>query len=250
MPRGIRTSILDVLAHNKFVASDAEVGKLAEMNLSAIQTEDNVRGVYLKVLVAGVQQATKPVGRRKAGDSKVALTKVHERFYAVVLKAITTPEVADEDGLDREAKMLRALERNRRSNFARTARSALSGFLEAGGDVHTLNVMTVTKRELLAFAASIERTTEPTQEELAHKTSLAVDRVEEMARQLADEDKDAAVVLIEEAMAKLANLLAELGRDSTTKTMVAIKEHRPLRLGEGTFWPMGKSIAPPKESIQ
>lgn len=252
MARTTKSSIVDQLtAANFVVSSDAQVEALAKVNLGAVQTQENVRGVYLKVLVAGVQQDTKPVGRRKAGDSAAALEKVHERFYAAVLRAITTPEVADDPSLDQETKTLRTLERNRRSNFARTARSVLKGFLSAGGDIHSLDATKVTKNELRAFTAS--KVIPPAgAEELEHKSTLAVSRVEEVARQLADTDKELAVQVVEEAMAKLANLLAEFGRDPTKSTVISIREHRPLRLDEGTFWPMARTSVPQggKESVQ
>lgn len=251
MARVIKSTIVEQLAAAAFVVtSDSQVEALARMNLDAEQTQDNVRGVYLKVLVAGVQRETKPVGRRKAGNAATALEKVHERFYAAVLKAVTTPDVADDPTLDRESKTLRGLERNRRSNFARTAHSVLKSFLSAGGDVLELDATKVTKNELRAFTSSV--TSAPAGvEELEHKTTLAVNRVEEVARQLADSDKDAAVQVVEEAMAKLANLLAEFGRDPTKSTVIAIREHRPLRLDEGTFWPMARTSVPQgKESVQ
>lgn len=247
MPTGIPKAkgVVEALAKSHFIATDDQVEVLARMNVSGIQTLENVGGSYLKVLVAGLQKAGKPAGRgRKIGEILDALGQVHERFYAAVLRGITTPDVADDETLDKELRTARSLERNRRSNFARSAKSLVNKFIDSGGDIFTLNASTVTKSELQAFVLSMRQRSQASGVTLEHKAQLAMTRVEEAARELADDDKDAAVAMVSETMAKLTNLLSELGRDFTTKTLVAVKEHRPLKLGEGMFWPMGRATSP------
>lgn len=249
MPTGIPKSkgVVEALAKSNFVASDEQIETLARLNLTGLQQTDNVRGSYLKVLVAGVQKAIgKPAARgaRKLSEAAEVLAQVHERYYAAVLKGITTPDVADDESLDRDARTARSLERNRRSNFARSAKSLVNKFIDSGGDVMTINATTVTKTELQSFVLSMRQKLQATGVTLEHKAQLAMARIDEAARELADEDKEAAVTLVSETMAKLTNLLSELGRDFTTKTLVAVKEHRPLKLGEGMFWPMGRAVAP------
>lgn len=250
MARGIKVSVVDQLIASKFAATEAQVENLARMNLSAVQTSENVRGIYLKVLVTGTQneidEARKAGASRKkaAIDAGAMLEQVHERYYAAVMKAVTTPDVADDVTLSQEDKTLRSLERNRRGIFARSARSTLASFIKAKGDVMSLDATKVTKRELQAYTDSQQQSAGTSQETLEHKTALAVSRVEEVARQLADADKDSAVQVVEEAMAKLANLLAEFGRDPTKSTVISIREHRPLRLDEGVFWPMARTSVP------
>lgn len=249
MPTGIPKAkgIVELLTKHNFNATEEQIEVLARMNLTGIKTQDSVRGSYLRALVAGVQKPGKPAGKRgrpQALDIVEALDQVHERFYAAVLRGVTTPEVADDESLDREARTFRSLERNRRSNFARSAKSLVGKFIAAGGDVFTLNAATVTKAELQAFVLSMRQRLNATGVTLEHKAQLAMTRVEEAARELADGDKDAAVAMVSETMAKLTNLMAELGRDFTTKTLVAVKEHRPLKLNEGMFWPMGRASSP------
>lgn len=247
MPTGIPKSrgVVEALTKSNFVATEEQVESLARLNLSGLQQTDNVRGSYLKVLVAALQKTGKPSGRgRKATEVMESLTAVHDRFYEAVLRGITTPDVADDETLDREARTQRSLERNRRSNFARSAKSLVNKFIDAGGDVFTINASTVTKAELQSFVLSMKQRIQATGVTLEHRAQLAMTRMEEAARELADEDKDAALTLVSETMAHLTNLLSELGRDFTTKTLVAVKEHRPLKLGEGMFWPMGRAVAP------
>lgn len=246
MPTGIpkAKSVVVVLAKNNFAATEDQIETLARMNLSGIQTQDSVRGSYLRALVAEIKKTAKPAKRGRLSEVADVLGQVHERFYAAVLRGVTTPEVADDETLDREIRTTRSLERNRRSNFARSAKSLLNKFIDAGGDIQTLNAATVTKAELQAFVLSMKQRLNATGVTVEHKAQLAMARVEEAARELADDDKDAAVAMVSETMAKLTNLLSELGRDFTTKTLVAVKEHRPLKLNEGMFWPMGRATSP------
>lgn len=248
MPTGIPKSkgVVEALIKSNFVATEEQVETLARLNLSGLQQTDSVRGSYLKVLVAGVQKAMKPGARgaRKLTEAVEVLAQVHERYYNAVLKGITSPDVADDESLDREIRTARSLERNRRSNFARSSKSLVNKFVDSGGDIMTINATSVTKAELQSFVLSMRQKLAATGVTLEHRAQLAMTRIEEAARELADEDKDAALSVVSETMAKLTNLLSELGRDFTTKTLVAIKDHRPLKLNEGMFWPMGRATAP------
>lgn len=244
MPRGIPKdrTVLDQLIKSHFMATDEQIETLARLNLTSIQGLDNVRGAYLKAVVSGVQRAAKP-GKRPASQIAEVLDTVHERYYAAVLRGVVSKEIADEEGLSQEEKTFRSLERNRRSNFARTAKNTVANFIKAGGDIFTLDAMTVTKTELHAFAVSVKSRATGGTATPEHKAVLASSRLEEAARELADDDKDKAIQTVQEAMARLANLLTELGIESTTRTTVAVRDHKMLRLPEGSFWPMGKSVA-------
>lgn len=244
MPRGIAKdrSLIEELTRAHFLATDDQVKALAGRYATGLQAQDTVRGCYLKVLTAATIKAAKPA-KGKASEIMTYLEKVHEGYYAIVMKGVTTPEIAEDESLDQEQRTIRSLERNRRSNFARSAKGALTAYLKAGGDLFQLNPDTVTKRELQTFVTAMrEKNAEP--KSLQHRAELAVTRIEEMCRELADEDQDAAMVTVQELMARMTNFMAEMGRDATTKTLVAVKEHRPLRLREGMFWPMSRAIAP------
>lgn len=244
MPRGIKKdrTLIEELTKAHFLATDDQVRLLAGRYATGLQAQDSVKGCYLRVLTAATIKAAKPA-KGKASEIMEHLDKVHESYYALVMKGVTTPDIADDESLDQEQRTLRSLERNRRSNFARSAKTALTSYLKAGGDLFQLDPDTVTKRELQAFVTAM-RNKESEPKTLKHRAELAVGRIEELCRELADEDKDSALVTVQELMARMTNLLAEMGRDFTTKTIVAVKEHRPLRLREGMFWPMGKAIAP------
>lgn len=239
MPRGIRKdrSLIDELTKAHFLATDEQVQLLAGRYSTGLQAQDSVRGCYLKVLTAATIKAAKPA-KGKQTEIMAHLDSVHEGYYALVIKGVTTPDVADDESLDQEQRTARSLERNRRSNFARSAKTSLTTYLKAGGDLFRLDPDTVTKRELQTFVTAMrQRSAEPGA--LKHRTELAVTRIEELFRELADEDKPTALSTVQDLMNRMGNLLSEMGRDAATKAGVAVREHRPLRLREGIFWPMG-----------
>lgn len=243
MPRGIPKdrSLIDQLAKAHFLATDEQIRALAGRYVNGLQAQDSVRGSYLKVLTAATIKAAKPA-KGKASEIMEHLDKVHDHLYEIVVKGVTTPDIADDEHLDAEVRTLRSLERNRRSNFARSAKGSLVAYLKAGGDLFALDPVTVTKAALQAFVISMRaKTADAT---TLHKAEAAVERIETLCRELADEDQDVAVQTVQELMGRMANLLTEFGKEHTTKTLVAMKEHRPLKLAEGMFWPMGRAVAP------
>lgn len=252
MPRGTSKAIsgFDELVKAGFLATDKQVEQLAGKYLSGLQSQDAVKGTYLKVLVAGTIKAV-PVNAKTPNPSEVLkfLDETHEHYYAAVLRGVNTSDVRDDDKLEQAERTLRSLERNRRSNFARSAKSLLVTYVKASGDLFALKPESVTKQELQAYITAMRERIHESPETLEHKANLASDRTEELVRQLADNDEDAAIKVIQTAMNKLAGLLAELGKKSTRKTIVAVKEHRPLQLDEGLFWPMAGAVAPaPREA--
>lgn len=238
MARGISKdqTLIDQLTAARFVASESQIQLLASRYTNGLQTQDWVRGSYLKVLIAGTQKAAVEAGAKTPDLLLESLNKIHEAYYAIVLRGIATPDVADAEGLDPEERTTRSLERNRRSNFARTAKAVLAAYIKAGGDLMRLDVTTTTKTELQAFATSMRGANDDMSAQ--HKAQLAADRVEQLVRELADEDQKQAIRTVQELMARMSAILTEFGCQTTTKTMVALREHRPLKLAEGTFWPM------------
>lgn len=251
MPRGVSKAILgfDELVKAGFLATDKQVEQLAGRYLSGLQSQDAVKGTYLKVLVAGTLKSLPSNDKTpKAAEVLKFIEETHEHYYAAVLRGVSTPDVRDDDKLEQAERTLRSLERNRRSNFARSCKSLLVTYVKANGDVLTLKPEQVTKQELQAYITAMRERIHESPETLEHKACLASDRTEELVRQLADNDEDAAMKVIQMAMNKLAGLLAEMGKKSTRKTIVAIKEHRPLQLDEGLFWPMVGAVSGPREA--
>ena len=147
---------------NGYLADPAQVEQLARDYLSNLDGGNRAAGSYLRILVAGCQvrlNAFKRTPGRK--DAERVLEEVTDTYYPAVLRGITTPEVADDPTLPAAESTRRARERNRRTNFARTAKSVLARFIRAGGDVRALVVGELTKASLREFSAQNGTTATP-----------------------------------------------------------------------------------------
>lgn len=145
---------------------------LARLSASGDAIVGRVGGVYLRVLVAEAKRAAgndmRPVAlgaamtatQRQRVD-RDAVDTANAPLYAAVMDGVTTADVAYDHTLATADNRARALERNRRSNFARTAVSTLRTWLRTGGALNALDVATVTKAGLTAdivAARALDRT--------------------------------------------------------------------------------------------
>lgn len=210
-------------------------GQIGEVTRQHVQGEATVllaRGMYLKGLVANTQDAlgvavrtrSAPAGRFGAASEEMraehikALELVHSGFYEEVLANI--PEGS-------------AIQRNKDSGFARTAKSRLRSWIRAGGDIRSLAAPKVTVKSLTVERGDVARTPAQLKAVMVRQaTGLA-----ESAGTLAGADKQSAIEAIETVMSQLAVKLTELGVTATTDPKKARAEHRPFRLKEGIFWP-------------
>lgn len=151
------------LEDHDFVATDQDILDLATTVLAASQQSDTGRRNYLKTLVATAQKelGVAPRLRSTPGADKLdaeatkqqiaALNAVHERFYAIVTQvAQESVPVGTKD---------RGIEVNRRTNFARTALSAIRRWVRAGNDLTALAARSVTKAALAIDAPRRRRPT-------------------------------------------------------------------------------------------
>lgn len=115
---------------------------------------------YLSLLVDAMQSQLGKTRRGKVNSLQQAqvLAEVDKRFYAAVLRGVTTDDIAIEEDLDVDEQRRRSLERNRRSAFARTAKSTVSAYITAGLDVRELDPKTVSKAALRKAVAPPEST--------------------------------------------------------------------------------------------
>lgn len=230
-------NVVESLTAAKYVATPDQIAQLARFNLKSLEGSESVRGVYLKCLIAGVQKdLTESVTELE--QDKV-LQQVHERYYGAVLKAVTTREIKDSAKLPVEERRVRAQERNRRSNFARSAKSTLLNFIRADGDVQTLDADKITKGELHAFAVSMAVPRMPAKP-LSQRVVERLGDFEELVRELADADKPRAVQALEQSMERLSVLMIELGATYTDRGEIAVRDHKIWRTPAGTFWPIIK----------
>jgi hypothetical protein len=138
---------------NKYAMTDIQVESFARDMVGAVDAVNSGRTTYLRVLVTQCQATLGKVKRGKTltGETQLSvLGDVADRLYAAVLRGITTPEIAPEEGLAKEEATRRSIERNKRSTFARSAKSVLASWINAGGDIRALNVDEVTRDPLMA----------------------------------------------------------------------------------------------------
>ncbi len=218
------------LAKTGYIVSDATLTELSRDFVKGIDQADGVRASYLKILVAHVQRALDKWQIKRASAEKVldAIDEVHGHLYAVVLEAVTTKDLLPEDGIPQEERTRRSLERNRRSTFARSAKSTLVQWVNAGGRISTLKPADVTKEELRKLYAqpSGSQDTGTVQERITTTET----RLETLVKELAADDIEAASELVTEIVAKLQAIV-----DGETKTRPLTKRKR--RVGELTLHP-------------
>jgi hypothetical protein len=209
-------NILETIERKHYIATDSDVEQLAATHLTSDALTKRSDGQYLRILVAAMRAkfgSGKGSGRRRklteadVAEQSEALAAIHTRFYASVLKGVTTDEVADHDNLSADERRARAAARNGRAGFARSAASTLQAYIRAGGDIRGLDVATVTKTELRAFARVAQA---PDDSPEAHAAHVTIKRLARDMDALADVDPDAARLAIDEAMAALQAIGARL----------------------------------------
>lgn len=206
------TTIQQVIAKAHFVATEAQVEQLAAAQWACAKGTEEHNATYLKVLVAGAQARTGTTKRGRAPTKDAQLTVLREvngLFYAAVLRGLigADPTIAADDSLEQREKSLRALERNRRSTFARTSYRELVGFVERGGDLRGLDVEAVTKGALRAFGRAAEPVdrTERTLERSQGAILRAINRMARASPEEALERLDAVLEALQARRHELAN---------------------------------------------
>jgi hypothetical protein len=227
--RKYEVNIIDKIESAHHVATEQQIETLAQSHYTSQATGARADGTYLKAVIVAAQSKLGKRGRPPRPDAQMAvLTGVHDRFYAAVLRGVTTPDIAPDESVDRTERQRRNIERGRRSNFARTAMSVLSGYVERGGDLRGLDVATVTKGALREYGR---------QELSGDPTAARVVRAQEgLLRSIANRargDPAAAKVAAERAIVALRTLLATITvPPDVGETTVIGRGHRRTRAGE------------------
>lgn len=229
-------SIIEKIEAGHFVATDAQVEALAHDMYTTNAKVQRIDGVYLRVLIAGCQSqlgSATPKRRKSAGDIEAQMTvleAIHERFYAAVLRGVTTPEIAADASLEPVERQRRSLERNRRSTFARTAKSTLVAYVKAGGDLRSVDVSKASKASLRGFA-------KPALMTAGAKLARAQTAFVAAATKCAEETPEQAKAILERAMAELRALLNSLDEEPAN----AAPEPRRARTVAGEAYIPGRA---------
>jgi len=220
------------LAKAGWLANDATLAALAKDYADGRAQADTVSGSYVRILFAHVQRELVTAGVKRATQERSieALEAVHAHMYTVILAAVTTADVKHSDDLPAKEQTRRALERNRRTNFARSAKSTLLAYIEAGGKISGLRPADITKERLRAFYKPKDPLTP---QERAFK---ATTRIERILKALAVEDMEAAVELARMVQTRVAAMVARpTPAAESSKPRRIVPKGKTVRRGELTL---------------
>lgn len=217
-------------------ATDADIRHIAQERFAATKAIDSTGRNYLRAVVAATVVALDAKPRVNFG-SKVpklkpdeqttqltALQTVHDRYYAIVV------EVCSDHLPPGKAK---ALELNRRTNYARTAFRAARNWIRAGNDLTAVPPSRITKKSLDVAP----RVRPPSPRRLKTRVEARSKALIASIIELANHDKAGAIGELELVMGQCAQQLAELIPGGATRDpRQAMREHRPLRAKGGSLF--------------
>lgn len=190
------------LESRKYLASVTDIEQITREVLQAQAAGSSGRASYLKSLVAvtrqergitAIRKHTQPIGHEERSLQIDALEAVHAKFYAIVIRTIGKCP---------------ALELNRKSNFARSAKSTLRSWIKAGNDIGALDPAKVTKRML---AVETRKRRIPSTHILTKRAKRYLSYFDDVVSKMADADRSTAAETIGFAVEHLQAELARLG---------------------------------------
>jgi CHASE3 domain sensor protein len=224
-----------------YVATEADINTLSKSVYEADAQVSEGRTSYLRALVATTVNelgATPRLRAARTPKNKLTpdetakqldvLATVHERFYAVVTQVASDYIPGGKD---------KAQELNRKTNFARTAMSAVRRWVKAGNDLTGLPIHQVTKRSFATERVAAPKSAARLQRTLEARSKAFMST----ALELIEADKDAALSELELLMGQLASQIVELSGSAVTDPRKAAEQHRPLRTGGSMFIPVSET---------
>lgn len=217
-----------------FIATPADIRDLSVNLLAANTTAGLLTGHFLKAEVCTVQHELGAPPRIKhvkigrldeAGRTSqlAALDKVHEGFYAEVVGAMSK---------DLPLGKAKAIELNKRTNFARQAYSRIRRWVAEGNDITTLVGAKVTRVNLTLQHRAAKP---PNARRLRKRTETQSKGLVATLLELGQADKAAALAELELLMGQLVAQFDELGGKPLSDPRLAAEQHRP-------FKPKGSSV--------
>lgn len=218
------------------------IRELTSNHIASLGTIETTRVTYLRLLVEETQKELGATPRKnnvkahKITGEEVArqlsgIAKVHERFYTIVNEVI-------DDSLKDVAAKDRPTEKNRRSNFARTAVYAVRLYVRAGKDLTAVAAGKVSKSSLAVQVGP--RPLSPRR--LKNRVERASKAFVTALLGLSEADKGAAVAELDTLIGIMANQLAALGVPMASNAKQAAETHRPFRQGATVFIPTETTI--------
>jgi hypothetical protein len=234
-----------------YLADDATVSALARGYAAGAEAQGATRATYLRILLAHTQAAlgaprpTLVDARRfatldpaAAAAQGRALKATHERLYGLVLAAITTSDLEDSSRLSAQERKRRALLRNQRSNFARSAASVLRSLSRALYDLHEIGVKDAAKGRLAALARKRSPEAHSADDAQSRRAAIATARAITALELLAEGDHAGAIQAGQLLIDRAAALLLSIGTPSARSPEKATTDRVPLKTHGATFWPV------------
>lgn len=152
------TSIVKIAAGSDYNLSDEDLGTLVETKVKAGAVDAGVGDTYFRVLVRRSQIEVATAGEGTHTDAVLAgVDRAHKGMMAIVNDRVITPDIAPKDSDSSETKAEKRAERQRRTGFARSSKSALVRWIKAGGDLMGLNPADATKSGCERTAVETEK---------------------------------------------------------------------------------------------
>lgn len=207
---------------------------------------------YLRVLLVGTLKELGHTPRMRASRSALskldgngreaqlkALQTVHDRYYAAICEEIIDESMTDSPRLGKEERSRRALERNTRTNFARSAKSTIASYIKTGFDITGLVVSAVTKRSLYNAVKEAQGNVPPSPEKLEKQLDAAASTIEGLAKALCEQNEEAAGRRLAHILNQIAVIALRYGGLEPTSLAKEAMEHCvPFRTKDGMFWPL------------
>jgi len=137
-------SVFEVATSSGYNLNDDQVQELGHLHTASETVAGRVTEVYLRTLVHRVKQNTSVYGTALS-----ALSVVESTMYDAVKRGALTSDIVVNPLVDSaEERSRKALEHNRRCNWARSIKSELKAALKAGIELETIDINTLTKSDL------------------------------------------------------------------------------------------------------
>lgn len=222
---------------------ETQVRDLTAAYIAANGTLDATKTTYLRTLLTETLHELKAEPRTNNGKARrnltdeqravqlAAIAAVHARFYAIVNEVVdaSLSNVPSKDHV---------LERNRRTNFARTAVYALRLYVRAGKDLTLVAPARATKSTLAVTLAPPIRSPKRLKNRVERASKAFVTALLE----LGESDQATARSELDTMLGVMANQLAALGSAPAKDLKHAVEQHKPFRSGSTLFVPTATTV--------
>ena len=201
------TAIVDAIHEVNYLATEEQVEQLAASYVQTAGVFGAITGSYFKILIAGCQKHLGK-GRKKYPNLKDAqlqtLETVAKPYYEAVLRGVTTDDVTLAGGDELEHRRSKN-EINRRSVFARTAKSTIFTFMNTGGDIRLIDLHDISKDKMRKMINETRGITTWDKQVETHRS-----RIEDICRKLAKDNPGQARDILESVLQHIQGVLDNL----------------------------------------